>query len=278
MRATYQAHVTRSRWFAVRASALRRTSPRARATICAAAAPLAIRMLDDARDALRQAKAAGDAEALAVRSFGISSAYRSALRQYRLWNDRFGGYVNDTAQKRAGLPGGPLSDEAAQWLAHWIGGWLAAPGFSNHNDGRANRPVPPPDQRESPHCRPGGHRRANQLAAPVAHRERRALRLPPVPEGAVALGAPSGIRVRHPRRARARPRESTPKPTVASSSPRDREPPPTGAASYISDSRETPSSRSSTGPPPSGPSSRPSSQPRTNPFHLPPRLVGQTPG
>ena len=99
--------------------------------------PWRIRMLDDARDALRQAKAAGDAEALAVRSFGISSAYRSALRQYRLWNDRFGGYVADTAQQRAGLPGGPVGDEAAQWLARWIGGWLAAPGFSNHNDGRA---------------------------------------------------------------------------------------------------------------------------------------------
>ena len=99
--------------------------------------PWRIRMLDDARDALRQAKAAGDAEALAVRSFGISSAYRSALRQYRLWHDRFGGYLADTAQQRAGLPGGPLGDEAAQWLARWIGGWLAAPGFSNHNDGRA---------------------------------------------------------------------------------------------------------------------------------------------
>ena len=72
------------------------------------AAPLAIRMLDDARDALRQAKATGDAEALAVRSFGISSAYRSALRQFRLWNDRFGGYLADTAQQRTGLPGGPV--------------------------------------------------------------------------------------------------------------------------------------------------------------------------
>jgi len=140
MRATYEAHVARScRWRAfqpsvpeadltevVKGKSLRRD-----------VAPLATRMLDDAREALRQAQAAGDAEALATGSFGISSAYRSALRQYRLWNDRFGGYMADTAQKRAGLAGGPTGDEAAQWLARWIGGWLAAPGFSNHNDGRA---------------------------------------------------------------------------------------------------------------------------------------------
>ena len=140
MHATYEAHVARS----CRSRAFEPSVPEADLAEVAKgkylrrdATPLAIRMLDDAREALRQAKAAGDAEAVAVRSFGISSAYRSALRQYRLWNDRFGGYVNDTAQKRAGLPGGPLGDEAAQWLAHWIGGWLAAPGFSNHNDGRA---------------------------------------------------------------------------------------------------------------------------------------------
>ena len=140
MRATYEAHVARS----CRSRAFEPSVPETDLAEVAKgkylrrdAAPLAIRMLDDARDALRQAKAAGDAEALAIRSFGISSAYRSALRQYRLWNDRFGGYMADTAQQRTGLPGGPVGDEAAQWLARWIGGWLAAPGFSNHNDGRA---------------------------------------------------------------------------------------------------------------------------------------------
>jgi phosphatidylserine/phosphatidylglycerophosphate/cardiolipin synthase-like enzyme len=140
MRATYEAHVARScRWRAFQPSV-----PEADLAEVAKgkylrrdAAALAIRMLDDAREALRQAKAAGDAGALDTRSFGISSAYRSALRQYRLWNDRFGGYMADTDTKRAGLPGGPTGDEAAQWLARWIGGWLAAPGFSNHNDGRA---------------------------------------------------------------------------------------------------------------------------------------------
>ena len=104
MHATYEAHVARS----CRSRAFQPSVPEADLAEVAKgkylrrdATPLAIRMLDDAREALRQAKAAGDAEALAVRSFGISSAYRSASRQYRLWNDRFGGYVNDTAQKRA---------------------------------------------------------------------------------------------------------------------------------------------------------------------------------
>src|SRR5215472_14390975 len=140
MRATYEAHVARSCKF----RAFQPSVPDADLTEVAKgkslrrdAAPLAMRMLDDAREALRQAQAAGDAEALAPRSFGVSSAYRSALRQYRLWNDRFGGYMADTSQKRARLPGGPAGEEAAQWLARWIGGWLAAPGFSNHNDGRA---------------------------------------------------------------------------------------------------------------------------------------------
>ena len=140
MRATYEAHVARS----CRRRAFQPSVPEADLAEVAKgkylrrdAAALAIRMLDDAREALRQAKAAGDAGALDTRSFGISSAYRSALRQYRLWNDRFGGYMADTDTKRAGLPGGPTGDEAAQWLARWIGGWLAAPGFSNHNDGRA---------------------------------------------------------------------------------------------------------------------------------------------
>jgi phosphatidylserine/phosphatidylglycerophosphate/cardiolipin synthase-like enzyme len=140
MRATYEAHVARScRWRAFEPSV-----PEADLAEVTAgkylrrdAAALAIEMLDDAREALRQATAAGDREALATRSFGISSAYRSALHQYRLWNDRFPGYVADTDGKRASLPGGPVGNEAAQWLARWIGGWLAAPGFSNHNDGQA---------------------------------------------------------------------------------------------------------------------------------------------
>lgn len=107
MRATYEAHVARS--------CARRTFepsvPDAELTEVARdkylrhdAARLATRMLSEARSALREAQAAGDADALAVDSFGISSAYRSAVRQYRLWHNRFGGYLADTAQQRADLP------------------------------------------------------------------------------------------------------------------------------------------------------------------------------
>jgi phosphatidylserine/phosphatidylglycerophosphate/cardiolipin synthase-like enzyme len=140
MRATYEAHVARScawRSFVPSVPEPDLAEVTKGRYLRRDAAALAKAMLDDARGALRLAQAAGDQEALATRSFGISSAYRSALRQYQLWNDRFPGYLADTAPKRASLPGGPLGDEAAKWLARWIGGWLAAPGFSNHNDGRA---------------------------------------------------------------------------------------------------------------------------------------------
>src|SRR4029077_1321993 len=76
MHATYEAHVARSCRFrafqpsvpeadlaeVVKGKYLRRD-----------AAALAMSMIDDAHEALRQAKAAGDAEALATGSFGISS-------------------------------------------------------------------------------------------------------------------------------------------------------------------------------------------------------------
>lgn len=140
MRATYEAHVTRScarRSFEPSVPQADLTEVAKGKSLRRDAAPLAQRMLGDAREALRQAQAAGDPAALAVRSFFITSAYRSASHQYQLWNNRFPGYVTDTAQQRAGLPGGPTGAQAAHWLARWIGGWLAAPGFSNHNDGRA---------------------------------------------------------------------------------------------------------------------------------------------
>jgi hypothetical protein len=140
MRATYQAHVARSctrRAFQPSIPATRLAAVSKKQVLRRDAAPLAIRMLDDARTALRQAQQAGDPTALAVRGFGISSGYRSATRQYGLWNSRFPGYFEGTKRQRAELPGGPTGPRAAAWLAAWIGKWLAAPGFSNHNDGRA---------------------------------------------------------------------------------------------------------------------------------------------
>src|SRR5262245_40828659 len=99
--------------------------------------PALRRMLDDAGSALAAARAAGDPAAQATVDFGVTSAYRSALQQYRLWNGRFPRYFAQTARERASQPGGATGEAAARWLAHWIGRWLGAPGFSNHNDGRA---------------------------------------------------------------------------------------------------------------------------------------------
>jgi len=101
------------------------------------AAPALSQMLEGARSALTAAQAASDPAAQAIITFGVTSAYRSALQQYRLWNRRFPRYFAQTARERADQPGGATGETAARWLAHWIGRWLAAPGFSNHNDGRA---------------------------------------------------------------------------------------------------------------------------------------------
>jgi phosphatidylserine/phosphatidylglycerophosphate/cardiolipin synthase-like enzyme len=140
MRATYDAHIARS----CRRRAFRAAVPAAELAQVAKdqrlrrdTVPLARRMLAEAAEALRTARDAGDQRALAVRSFGVSSAYRSAERQFRLWNDRFPGYFARTQKQRNTKPGGPTGPAAAAWLAAWIGGWLAAPGFSNHNEGRA---------------------------------------------------------------------------------------------------------------------------------------------
>jgi phosphatidylserine/phosphatidylglycerophosphate/cardiolipin synthase-like enzyme len=140
MRATYEAHVAwacRGRSFvgAVPSSKLRDVAPGQQLHVDAA--DDARRMLQDARNALRAAQAAGDPRALETRSFEVSSAYRSALRQYRLWGSRFPSYMAATEAERRRLPGGPTGAEAARWLARWIRRWLGAPGFSNHNAGRA---------------------------------------------------------------------------------------------------------------------------------------------
>ncbi len=283
MRATYEAHVARScRWRAFQPSV-----PEADLAEVAKdkflrrdAAPLALRMLGDAREALRQAKAAGDAEALATGSFGISSAYRSALRQYRLWNDRFGRYLADTAQQRAGLPGGPAGDEAAAWLARWIGGWLAAPGFSNHNDARAldlfcrltSGRVLSADRGDIPRWRTSWlHQWLTANAARYDFHPY--LKEPWHWEHRPGSASATLVQPRPPAES-----EAEAGPRAATLSPLGRAPPPTGKASCGSGSRATPSSRSSTVRPPSGPSSRPSSRHRTAPTSSTCSAGGRTPG
>ena len=196
MRATYEAHVARS----CTRRAFKPSVPDAELTEVARdkylrhdAARLATRMLSEARNALREAQAAGDPEALAVDSFGVSSAYRSALRQYRLWHSRFGGYFADTAQ-RAGRAAGGAAGLSGRPVAGGLDRDLAGrAGLLQPQRRPGHRPVLPPGQRAGAQRQPRGHPAlARHLAAPLADPQRRPPRLPSLREGAVALGAPPG--------------------------------------------------------------------------------------
>lgn len=69
---------------------------------------------------------------------GLSSAYRSASHQFRLWNDYVTNqYYPITKSHRQGLDGGEHGDAAAQYLARYTRLRVAIPGYSNHNDGLA---------------------------------------------------------------------------------------------------------------------------------------------
>src|SRR5262249_51724564 len=151
MRATYQAHVAasgrRRAFVEVLPGDALADLPHG-GQLRREAVPALRRMLDDAPSPLAAppaprdpapaaARPAGAPAAQAPVDFGVTSAYRPALQQYRLWNGRFPRYFAQTARERASQPGGATGEAAARWLAHWIGRWLGAPGFSNHNDGRA---------------------------------------------------------------------------------------------------------------------------------------------
>lgn len=94
-------------------------------------------MLAAARADLAAKKAAGDARAQGVRSIGITSGYRSASRQFALWQEYFPRYYRETESKRAVAPGGRHGDAAVALTMKHVGKWIAAPGYSLHNDGRA---------------------------------------------------------------------------------------------------------------------------------------------
>lgn len=72
-----------------------------------------------------------------VRELGVGNAYRSASRQFGIWDRNFAGYYAATQEKRAALPGGEHGAAAAELLREYIGIRVAAPGFSNHQGGIA---------------------------------------------------------------------------------------------------------------------------------------------
>ena len=99
------------------------------------------------RDLLSEARAKLAAEGLADRyRIGITSAYRPATRQFEIWQGRtFDGkssgggfpYYYAEAIKQGIVRDGDFSRAAAEKVASYLGGYIASPGYSNHQDGLA---------------------------------------------------------------------------------------------------------------------------------------------
>ena len=88
------------------------------------------------RHLLAHARAAAAREGVRV-EVGLTSAYRSASRQFELWQRYFPRYYARTQAQRRELEGGEHGGAAVQYLARFVRVRIATPGFSNHNDGRA---------------------------------------------------------------------------------------------------------------------------------------------
>ncbi len=85
----------------------------------------------DPETADRRARAQG------VRDLGLDNAYRSASTQFAIWDRNFMEYHAATLPQRRESPGGETGPAAADLLRDYIGVWVAAPGFSNHQGGIA---------------------------------------------------------------------------------------------------------------------------------------------
>ncbi len=95
-------------------------------------------LLSAARAALADAQRSGaDADAARVTQIGIVSSYRDPAYDGRLWHQYYPNYYRATQAERAELAGGRHGDAAVRRLARYISQRKAAPGFSNHSDGRA---------------------------------------------------------------------------------------------------------------------------------------------
>lgn len=108
------------------------------------AAAAAGRLLAAANTALAQAQQAGDADALRTVRLSATSGYRPSDHQRRLWLQYFPGYYKRTQAAREQLPAGPHSDAAVDYMLRptsaggfGLGGRIAAPGYSNHQNGIA---------------------------------------------------------------------------------------------------------------------------------------------
>lgn len=106
-------------------------------TLRADAAAEMIRLLSDARTARETAAAEGDEDAAKTTNIAAVSGYRSADTQFTIWDRNFAKYYEQTSAARARLEGGEHGAAAAAHLARYIGGRVAAPGYSLHQSGIA---------------------------------------------------------------------------------------------------------------------------------------------
>jgi subtilisin family serine protease len=104
-------------------------------------------LLASARLDLDNAKNNGEPDAMRTVGLTVTSGYRSYETQLRLWKQYFSaenGYYDRTRTVRAGLPDGPHSEQAVAYMltprgqgGFGLGGRIAAPGYSNHQNGIA---------------------------------------------------------------------------------------------------------------------------------------------
>ncbi|TYB51329.1 S8 family serine peptidase [Nonomuraea sp. PA05] len=102
-------------------------------------------LLEAANTALAAAQQAGHADARRTVELTVTSGYRGGAHQRQLWLDHFSGkYYNRSREARAGIAEGPHSDAAVDYLlrprgqgGYGLGGRIAAPGYSNHQNGVA---------------------------------------------------------------------------------------------------------------------------------------------
>lgn len=140
MRRVYDRHVaraSRSRSFVADIPASNLDTVEGRHQLRSDAAQDCRAMLAEARTELSRQQAQGINAAQRVRSIGVTSGYRSASRQFQLWQSYFPRYFRDTQAHRAGLSGGELGDRAVDYMAGYVAARIAAPGYSLHNNGIA---------------------------------------------------------------------------------------------------------------------------------------------
>jgi peptidoglycan hydrolase-like protein with peptidoglycan-binding domain/LAS superfamily LD-carboxypeptidase LdcB len=102
------------------------------------------RLLAAANADLQKAQAAGDADALRTKRLTAASGYRGSDHQRSLWLTYFKGYYNRSRAHREAFAEGPHSKAAVAYMlkskaygGFGLGGRIAAPGYSNHQNGIA---------------------------------------------------------------------------------------------------------------------------------------------